>query len=86
MELNYDEGTHEIDGEFIYNNEKYFIELIITNTETEADTDEYGNSMPHTVEGTSEIELLQAFKGEELDQQVVNEKTLQELEAELWNY
>ena len=79
-------GTHEFDFEFVFKGVNYNVEGTTTNTLSEADRCDHGFNMPHTVETTTEIELLSAIYGEDFEYTLTDEKILIELEAELYNY
>lgn len=76
-------GTHEFDFEFIFKGISYEVEGITTNTLSDAERCELGYDNPHTIETTTEIELLEAMANEE---PVTDIELLKEIEAELINY
>jgi hypothetical protein len=81
LEITTEEGSHEVIGEHVYKGVTYEVELFITNTESEADRCELGYDMPHTIETTTDIELLEAMAN---DEPVTDINLLKELEADLY--
>lgn len=81
MEITTEAGSHELEGTHVYKGVTYEVELFVTNTESEAETCDYGYDMPHTVDTTTDIELLEAMSN---DVPVKDIELLKELEQDLY--
>lgn len=86
MNIETDLGTHNQEDEHVFNGVNYWLEIEVDNTESDAERCEHGYDMPHTIESSTSIELLEAFTGVDLDEPVTNVELLKELESDLYNY
>lgn len=86
MTITTDLGTHEQEDDHVFNGVNYYIECLVTNTESYAERCDKGYDMPHTIEVYTEIELLQVFYGEDNEFILTDETILKELEQELYKY
>jgi hypothetical protein len=83
MTLTDEIGTHEFEEEFTFNGVEYFVEGTITNTE---DIESCERGFDRIKDGTTEIELLSVLYGEDCEHTLTDQKVLEGLENELYNY
>ena len=83
MKLTTDEGTHDIDEEFVFDGVTYHLEGTYTNTWDDCERDEQGYDIPNTGDTLRTLELLSATFGDDNEFTVEDMALLIEIEKEL---